>query len=341
MDPLTLSILSLIGGALLVYKAAQLVIDKFSTLIESGVIKAGFAGLLLLSMITAIPNLAVSTSAILRDVPELVFLSNVGNNIGNLTLVAGLAALIALMPHAQYKRRRRSIFSLLPSQYLITDQKLLKRDSIFLLVTSMIGALLMLDGDVSRLDGFVLLGVFGLYVLSILYKDATIKIRRQTDTDAEKSFKWIGTLAVMFFAAAAVYIGAELIVYGSQILVDLLGSDALFVGTVVVGLATVIPNAAVILFAAYQNQNDLSFGNLIGDCIASVPLTLGIMAVFNPIILPAGGIALVWLFLGANVLFFVMVFADIFQFKVDGTPDIKIEEALLLVLAYIAFLLYI
>jgi cation:H+ antiporter len=91
-------------------------------------------------------------------------------------------------------------------------------------------------------------------------------------------------------AIPAFIIGVVLLWKGSDALVDgtsktavQLGISSLIISVVVVGFGTSAPEFAVSIGAAINNNSDISFGNIIGSCVANLLLVLGLSACIRPI----------------------------------------------------------
>ena len=91
-------------------------------------------------------------------------------------------------------------------------------------------------------------------------------------------------------AIPAFLLGVILLCKGSDILVDgtsktaaQFGISALIISVILVGFGTSAPEFAISVGAAYQNNSDISLGNVIGSCIANLLLVLGIASIIKPI----------------------------------------------------------
>lgn len=328
---LTLSILALLLGVSIVYVTATVVFNYVTTLINNKVIKSVFAGLLILPVVTALPNFLVSLSAVFRGVPDIVYLSNLGNNIGNLTLVAAVAALVGNYTFRSPKIKS-NWFSSSPSAHIVTDPLLIKRDAVFLLGSAFIAYALMLDGLISRLDGAILVIIFLFHVLLYVRKD---NAQQESDRSSVSTAVVLKIFLLLVTAGLFMFVGAELVIFSVTELVALTTLSGNFLGAVVVSTATILPNASVIIYAARQKKHNLSYANLLGDSMASVPLTLGVIALIAEIPISGDAQVLMNYFLFANIAFFVMVFTDIFRLKLVGSFDIKNEESVFLLAVYV------
>jgi len=77
--------------------------------------------------------------------------------------------------------------------------------------------------------------------------------------------------------------GGDVLVRGAVGTASILGISTLIIGLTVVAFGTSAPELAVNLFAAYQDNTDVSFGNIIGSNIANVGLILGCAALYKPL----------------------------------------------------------
>ncbi|KYK28470.1 hypothetical protein AYK20_07150 [Thermoplasmatales archaeon SG8-52-1] len=62
-----------------------------------------------------------------------------------------------------------------------------------------------------------------------------------------------------------------------------LGVSTLIISVLLVGFGTSAPEFAISVGAAFQNNSDISLGNVIGSCVANLLLVLGIATIIRPI----------------------------------------------------------
>ena len=77
--------------------------------------------------------------------------------------------------------------------------------------------------------------------------------------------------------------GADLLVRGAAALSTAWGVSPLVVGLTVVAFGTSTPELAVNLMASFQNNPEISFGNIIGSNIANIGLIVGCSALIRPL----------------------------------------------------------
>ena len=99
----------------------------------------------------------------------------------------------------------------------------------------------------------------------------------------------------IIFALIAFIFGIFLLWKGSDILCDgttktavQLGISAMIISVLLVGFGTSSPEFAISVGAAYQNNSEISLGNIIGSCVANLLLVLGVSSIIRPIKIKKG-----------------------------------------------------
>jgi len=295
-------------GSLIIFKAAEIIVGQAQKLIENKNFPLPVVGILLLPIITGLPNLFVAISSILHGVTEFVYLNNIGNTIGNLTLVIGITALLG-------------------KKFTIRKIALVKRDALFLTVSTLITIFLMADGELSSLDGLALVLVFSFYVFNLN--------REETKVFQAKKIQTVKVLFFIVFSLALMFIGTELLVSGAKEIIEMTSLSTTFVGVVIISLATLIPEASIMILAARKGKIGLAFSNLVGDSLVSIPLIVGLIAIFFPMTIDAVTISIVLPILALLVIFFaVIVWVDPFLLRIPNKFDIKKHEAVFLILIF-------
>jgi len=90
-------------------------------------------------------------------------------------------------------------------------------------------------------------------------------------------------LLVLFIGLALLLGGGDLLVRGASALAKVFGVPPLVIGLTVVAFGTSAPELSVNLLAAFQDNTEISFGNIIGSNIANIGLILGIAAIIRPL----------------------------------------------------------
>lgn len=90
---------------------------------------------------------------------------------------------------------------------------------------------------------------------------------------------------VLYFLAGFVllYYGADFLVRGASTIAVSFGVKKIVVGLTLVALGTSMPEFVVSLFAAIENIDGVSVGNIVGSNLANILLVLGLASVVRPI----------------------------------------------------------
>jgi len=146
---------------------------------------------------------------------------------------------------------------------------------------------------------------------------------------------------IQILALPAFIIGVILLWKGSDILVDgtsktavQLGISSLIISVILVGFGTSAPEFAISVGAAYQNNSEISLGNIIGSCVANLLLVLGIASIIRPIKIRKGIIRReAPIMLGATV---VLLVASFFGFL----DDYRLIGAIVFLILFVLFVYY-
>lgn len=248
-------------------------------------------GLTIISMGTSAPEFFVSVQAALEGAPGLSVGNAVGSNIANALVVLGLPALIA------------PLYFTAPG---------IRRSAMFMLAISIGFAILASDGQISRLDGFLLLAAMGIYLafsVLIASRARQEKIKAKTGEIIVNPQSLTRALTFLFFGFAGLGIGAKLIVEGALSLAAMWGIGETVVGTTIVAFGTTLPEIAATLAASFRREAGVAIGNVIGSNVFNLLGIIGVTAIIVP--LPVTPHLLnfdMWVLLASALMFVPLVF---------------------------------
>ena len=251
-----LSILSLLIGFGLLIWSADTFTDNGAKVARIFNISPLIIGLLIFGFGTSAPEMLVSGLAAYDGHPELSIGNAFGSNIFNIGLVLATTAII----------------------YPITVEKaVLKKEWVFLFVSSLIAGFLLMDGFLSFMDGLILLALlflFLIYVFSESKKGNSIEIEPYEESiDNQEKGK---TLPLLLISLIILVSSAKLVVWGGTKLALVFGVSDLIIGLTVVALGTSLPELAVAISSALKRQHQMIIGNIIGSNLFN---TLGVLAI--------------------------------------------------------------
>jgi cation:H+ antiporter len=147
---------------------------------------------------------------------------------------------------------------------------------------------LALDGQLSRLDGAILLGGFVcavLYLLRLGRRGLDIQPAGEVGHRLQKGNipgKWL-SIGLFVLSLAAIAVGSELLVRGAQTLLTRFHIADLPVGMTILAFVVSIEKLERELPAARQGRADISFGNVLGSILAFFLCNTGIIALVRPV----------------------------------------------------------
>jgi cation:H+ antiporter len=270
-------------------------------------------GLTVVAFGTSTPELVVSLKAALIGNSSISLGNVVGSNIANIALILGIAAIIRpLDVHANVIRREIPI----------------------LIGVSLLPILLLIDGELSFIDGLIL--VMGIVIYTVVN---VIMARKEKNTEIGKEFKeglktglGVPVSIIMIVGGLGLMIlGANLFVTSSISIAKVIGVSDAIIGLTIVAVGTSLPELITSIVAAYKNESDIAIGNVVGSNIFNILGILGITALI--ISVSSSGIN--------YVDFGVMLFAALILLPLSKTGfKITRLEGVLLILGYVVYIYY-
>ena len=261
---MSFAVLILLAGIALITLGGEAIVSGSGQIAKSLGVPAVVIALTLVAFGTSFPELAVNVTAACRDATDLAMGNILGSNIANILLVLGLASLV---------------------RPLRVHLDLIRRESPFLQFVQVGLIVLVLDGELGRFDGGLLL-LLGAGYLTLLIQ-ATRKARLANGHGEWRPRKnlrpiWLSTL-ITLIGFGLLFWGARWFVRGALELVELMDLSQRVVGLTVAALGTSLPEIASSVTAAYRKQSDLAVGNVVGSCIFNLVFVLGMTATIHPI----------------------------------------------------------
>src|SRR5919106_1265767 len=211
-------------------------------------------------------NLAVGTVASAEGVSGIAMGSILGGAMVAVAFAFGLSALVAPMTFAQ-----------VPPQVLAVQ-----------MLAVVLLAALALDGQLSRIDGGILLVAFGLAILYLVRlgrRGLDIQASGEVGHRLQKGNipgKW-PSVGLFILSLVAIAVGSEMLVSGAQTLLTRFAIADLPFGMTILAFLVSIEELERELPAARQGRPDISFGNVLGSILAFFLCNAGIIALVRPV----------------------------------------------------------
>ena len=235
-------------------------------------ISPGIVGATVVAFATSSPELSVSINAALAGKPQIGFGNALGSNVVNVALILALALLISGI-----QSPRDSI----------------KRDFPVALLIPIITGVLFLDGELSRLDGLLMLGMFIAWLVA-----AVIEARKQRSAAEEvigEHRRWLVVVSCVTGLAVLVAAG-NLIVAGARGMAISFGIDEFIIGATIVAVGTSVPELATTIIAKLRKHDEVGLGTILGSNIFNGLLIVAVAAMIHPITVPWREVAIALVF---------------------------------------------
>ncbi len=223
-------------------------------------------GLTVIAFGTSAPELAVSLQAASDGNGAIAVGNVIGSNICNIALILGLCSLITPIE---------------------ATRQVVRREVPLMLVITLLGAGLLLDGKISRVEGGVLTGTLLVYLVFTVWQSRR-EAAAAKDLAEELPAKTSLPLSVVFIVLGLVGLvwGADRFVLGAVKIAADWGMSQVVIGLTIVAIGTSLPELATSLVAALRKTSDMAVGNIVGSNIFNLLCILGVTALIHPITAP-------------------------------------------------------
>ncbi len=259
------------------------------------------------------PEFFIGISSAINDIPELAFGNIIGQNIFLLSFTIGVCALVL-------------------KGGIEVESKTVRSGSTFAIIAAILPLILILDGNLSRSDGFILLSFFIAFIFWLFSKKERFR-KIYEGAEEQKGlcavFKNFGRLIL---GLVLIVISAEGIVRSSIIFSDILGISLPMIGILIVAVGVGLPETYFSVMLAKKGQSWMILGGLMGAIAMSSTLVLGLVAIINPINLDLAEIPSLVV---ARV--FLLICALLYLFFVRSGKKISTKEGIILLSIYISF----
>ncbi len=254
-----------LGLALLVWSADRFVEGSACTARHFGMPPL-LIGMVIVGFGTSAPEMVVSAIAASQGNPGIALGNAYGSNITNIALILGLTALISpIAVHSQVLRKELPILTGITA----------------------LAAWQLWDGEISRLDAIVLLGVFAVLMAWTIWQG----LRKKTDTlgsemgqelevrdmPLRRAVAWLAIGLVLLIASS------RLLVWGAVEIAHRFGVSDLLIGLTIVAVGTSLPELASSLIAARKGEHDIALGNILGSNLFNTLAVVGIAGTIHPL----------------------------------------------------------
>ena len=230
-------------------------------------------GATVVSIGTTLPEVMVSAGAALQGSGSIAYGNAIGSIICNTSLIAALT--IAIKPGSA---PRKSL--IMPVLF-------------FFGAAALYSGIAYITGYFSLVTGIILLAIFLFYMVSTVLRMKSMSAEVEAETEPEeaevKSGSILKDIILLVIGAAAIAVGADLLVDNAIIIAESLGVSEKVIGLTIVALGTSLPELVTAITALLKGHGSLSLGNIVGANLFNLVLVSGAAITLNPFSVPASG----------------------------------------------------
>lgn len=305
-----------IGLVLLVWSADRFVDGSASTARHFDMPPL-LIGMVIVGFGTSAPEMVVSALAAIQGNPGIALGNAYGSNITNIALILGLTALI---------------------KPINVHSRILRQELPILVAVTLLAGGQLYDGEVSSMDAWGLLGVFGVLMAWTVWQGLREKLdalgiemeqeMRDSVMPLRKGLVWLVLGLVMLIASS------RILVWGAVEIARIFGVSDLIIGLTVIAVGTSLPELASSIIAARKGEHDIALGNILGSNFFNTLAVVGCAGIISPM---AAGPEVFSRDIMVMTALTVSLFVLGYGFRGPGLGRINRYEGVFLLACYIAY----
>lgn len=319
------AIIFLVVGFVLLIKGADFLVEGASALAKGFGISDIVIGLTIVSMGTSAPELVVNVGSSWAGKTDFVYGNVIGSNIFNALLILGIAGAI----YPLRVLRNTGLIEIPISLLAVLFVFLLSNDQL-LWGTAPTGT----DGLLSRLDGFLLLICFVLF-LAYVFRNATSE---PEGGDIVKVLPKGKAALYIVVGITGLVLGGNAVLSGAVSIATQMGLSERIIGLTIIAAGTSLPELATSVVAALKKNSAIAIGNVVGSNIFNIFFILSLSAIIKEVPYTAVTNFDLYILMGATLLIFLFLFIG--TRSKNGYYTLDRWQAFVLAGGYIAYTSY-
>ena len=274
-ESLPWTIVLFVVGLALICVAGDKFVDAAVAIAKRLKIPMIVVGATIVSLGTTLPEILVSSTAAIgrAQSPEISVGNALGSIICNTALIAGIGQLIRPTKEVKQKSVSWRMLFFVGTILLLFVSVLISPSQTFI---DQNGVERVAVGTVGRVIGIILILGFCVYAfLSVKLKDSDGEAEIDVN---EKIMPMWAALLILAVPAAALFVGANLLVENGKVLAKMMGVEERVIGVTIIALGTSLPELVTTVTSSIKGQGDVGLGNIIGANLFNVLLVLGLPA---------------------------------------------------------------
>ena len=310
-------VLLFIVGLVCLIKGGDWFVDGASGIARRFHLPELLIGATVVSIGTTLPEVMVSTTSAISGHGEIAYGNAIGSVICNTALIAALT--VAIRPGK-------------------VTRATLRTPVLFFFGAAILYAIVAYTtGFFSRTIGFVLLGIFVIYMVVTVLQMKSHPEEAEAEEDDVKERSLPLELVLLVIGAALIAVGARLLVDNGTKIATAMGVPESVIALTFVALGTSLPELVTAITSLVKGHSALSLGNVIGANLFNIVLVSGASVALSPFTIPLNAAIA-----GHNaslVMDFPVMFAVMLLLTVPALIRGKLSrwQGILLLLIYAAF----
>lgn len=315
---MTLPILSVIAGLVLLVWSADRFVDGSASAARHFGLPSLLIGMVIVGFGTSAPEMVVSALASSQGNPGIALGNAYGSNITNIALILGIAAMI---------------------NPITVHSLVLRKELPILTAVTALAAYQLYDGNLTRMDAVVLIGVFTVLMGWAIWEG----LGKKTDAlgsefDQKLQAHAMPLKKALFWVIAGLIlliISSRMLVWGAVKIAVSLGVSDLIIGLTIVAVGTSLPELASSIIAARKGEHDIALGNVLGSNLFNTLAVVGIAGLIRPMAVEPE-------IFSRDILTMAILTVSLFVigYGFKGQGRINRFEAMALLLAYVGYTTY-
>jgi cation:H+ antiporter len=222
-------------------------------------ISPGIIGATVAAFATSSPELSVSISSAVVGKPQIALGDALGSNVVNVALILGAALAISGIQSSRAG---------------------VKRDFPVALLVPVITGVLCLDGEISRVDGVLMLCAFVAWLVATAIEAHKQRSAAEEVLGTQRLWvaSWYCAIGLAFLIAAGYFI-----VSGARGIALQFGVAEFVIGATVVAVGTSVPELATAIIAKLRGHDEVGLGTILGSNIFNGLFIVPLAATIHPI----------------------------------------------------------